>query len=300
MNPNRLSLQKAAEALQSVSSGAICLPENPSIDAIAAGTALYLGLTQSEKNVSLICSDKINSDLVATDKFRTALTTSGDNLVVSFPYVDGSVEKVDWMIQNEKFNVVITPSTGFPKLDPKQVEFGYSGGTVEFIITIDAPNLRSLGGLFTENKEQFKGKKIINIDRHLANGFYGTVNIVSRSISSASELVLTILRSMNVEIDKNIATNLYRGIVSATNNFTSQTTNAETLENAAFLLKAGAKKQVRFPAVGRIGNIEKQAGKPIEEIEREEDDFENGGMGGQEESEEWLKPKIFKKPSDLL
>ncbi len=317
MNPNRLSLQKVVEAIQGANSGVICIPENATPDSIAAATALYLGLNQLGKNVSLASSSKVSSNLVAADKFQPSIATSGDNLVVSFPYTDGSADRVDYFIQGDEFNIVVTPGANHPKLDPEQVKFGYSGGSVDFIVTIDTPNPRALGSLFAKNQDQFKGKKLINIDRHVTNSFYGTVNIVSRSISSTSELVLMVLTALKAAIDRDIATNLYTGVVAATNNFTAPTANAETFEHVAQLLKAGAQKPgvntqtpqqkpQRMTIPGRIGIIEKQASPTIEDVEYEDDDFEEGGNGGiqddqdDEGEKEWLKPKIFRKPSDLL
>jgi len=56
-------------------------------------------------------------------------------------------------------------------------------------------------------------------------------------------MALKIIKSLSIEIDKEIATNLYRGITTATNNFSSYSVNAKTLENSALLLKKGAIKK---------------------------------------------------------
>ena len=243
MQPNtRSQLQKVIEIIQNGQSGLICLPENASDDAIASATALYLGLTQIGRNVSLASSAPIKSDLVAADKIQGEVATSGDNLVISFPYQDGSIDKVDYFIQNDMFNIVVSPRAGTEKLNQKEVKFNYSGGSVDFIITVDTPNFRALGQLYNDNQEQFKGKKIVNIDRHLTNSFYGSANYVNRTVSSTAELILGILQTMNVQIDKDIATNLYAGIASATSNYTATTVNAGTFEASAFLLKQGAVK----------------------------------------------------------
>jgi phosphoesterase RecJ-like protein len=94
-----------------------------------------------------------------------------------------------------------------------------------------------------DNQALFQGKNIINIDRHLTNGFYGTVNYVNKTSSSTAELVFKTLQNLSCEIDKDMATNLYVGISSATNNFTSYSVNAETFETIAQLLKLGAVKK---------------------------------------------------------
>src|SRR3990167_4531706 len=112
----------------------------------------------------------------------------------------------------------------------------------DLIITIYTATLNSLGTLYTSNKDQFTGVEIINIDRHFTNANYGTVNYVDKKSASVSEMVLDIVKTLRINLDKNIATNLYAGIVSATNNFTAHSVSANTFEASAFLLNNGAVK----------------------------------------------------------
>jgi hypothetical protein len=240
MNPAQAQLQKVAQIINESSAGIICVPENPSADTIAAATSLYIALQTAGKNMAISCATSVQSTLIAADRIQAGFTTAGENLVVAFPYTDGAVDKVDYFIQNDKFHIVVTPGVGFPKLNPQQVAFGYAGGTVDFVITVDATSLKTLGALYTQNQDQFKGKKIINIDRHLANSFFGTANLVNKNSSSNSEYVLSILQSLSIPISKEIASNLYAGILAATNNFTTPNVTAQTFEITAYLMKAGA------------------------------------------------------------
>lgn len=270
MQPNRSQLQKVVEIIQNGTSGLICIPENPSPDAVAAATALYMGLMQLGKSTAIACSSPVQSNLIAADKIQSEMATSGDNLVISFPYQDGSIDKVDYFIQNDLFNIVVSPRAGTPKIEQKDVKFNYTGGTVDFIVTIDTTNLRQLGQLYADNQEQFKGKKIVNIDRHLTNSFYGTANYVNRTVSSTAELILGILQTMNVQIEPDIAANLYAGVLAATNNYTAQTVNAQTFEVSAFLMKQGAGKQApqaqtrtQAPAPAQNMSISNGVGRPV-------------------------------------
>src|SRR3989338_3901279 len=248
-DPEIARIAKIIGERQSIS---ICLPAAPTFDALAAGTALYLALLHMGKAVGIASSgDSVEpTNLAGQDKIQTSLVSDGDNLVVSFPYTEGSVDKVTYNIEDEKFSLVVQPREGFAKLDPKKVSYSYTGGKPEAIITIYAPTLNALAGLYTSNKEQFTGVDIINIDRHFTNGNYGTVNFVDKKSASVSEMVLDIITALKIEVDKNIATNLYKGIVSATNNFTSHSVSANTFEASALLLKSGAVKSPMNPAMG--------------------------------------------------
>ncbi|MGB9882987.1 MAG: DHH family phosphoesterase [Microgenomates group bacterium] len=248
MNNHQNTLSRIVEVINKGQSGVIIIPSNATADAVAAATSLYLGLIKIGKNVALASSQKPEFDLVGVEKFQNTISAGGDSLMISFPYVEGAIDKVDYNIQGENFNLIITPRVGFPKLDPSKVSYSYTGGVVDFIVVIDAPTLNSLGAIYTDNQQQFVGREIINIDRHLTNTYYGTVNFIDKTISSVSELILKILQILKVEMDKDIATNLYAGIAASTNNFTSYSTNANTFENIAFLLRSGAiKKVIRKP-----------------------------------------------------
>lgn len=287
-------LLRITDSINKNNTASIVLPVNPSLDSVGAATALYLVLNQLNKTGSLACQTQAHFDLVASDKIQSKLVSGGNSLVISFPYTDGSIDKVDYNIEGESFNLVVTPRQGYQKLDPESVKYSYTGGTVNFIIIIDAPTLSSLGSIYNDNKSQFQGKEIINIDRHLTNANFGSINFVDKTSSSVSELVLEVIKGLNIEVDKDIATNLYAGIAAATNNFTSYSVNAQTFENAAFLLKKGALKkllkkpaqnyftQTHNPSVRQLNN------KPIEAVEKEVD------SEGKNPPTDWLKPKIFR------
>lgn len=311
MNNQQNTINRIVEIFNKSQSGVIIIPSNHSTDSVAGATSLYLALIKMGKNVNLVCSSKVSFDLTASDKFQSNLSTEGDALMISFPYTDGSIDKVDYNIQGEYFNLIITPREGYPKLNPNQVKYSYTGGTIDFIVVIDSPTLNNLGEVYNENQTQFTGKDIINIDRHLTNAYFGTVNYVDKTSSSISELILKIIENLKVEIDKDIATNLYAGIAFSTNNFTSYSTNANTFESVAFLLKKGAiKKTIKkptppnnsfippsptiFPAQKKI-NVSPSAETqptPIEEVEKEKQPTQQQFEG--KKPQNILRPKIFK------
>ncbi len=329
MNPTGNPIQQLADVIGKKNSGVIVLPQNPTPDGIAAATALYLGLSKLGKNLSIVCSSPVKSELAAADKIQTTFATGGDNLVVSFPYTEGAVDKVEYGgNEGNFFNIIVIPRAGAEKLDPKKVQFSFTGGRADFIITIDAPNFRSLGQIYAENQQEFNGKTIINIDRHLVNDMYGTVNLIQKTSSSTSELVLRVLQGLQIEIDREIATNLYAGLASATANFTSYSVNAGTFETAANLLKFGAMKRPTRPANMNMpgtmpsipgmppmnppmgmpqmprrqapsgfpagpGPVRGEQVTPIEDVEDEPDEQEDD-QGQQAAPQDWLKPKIFR------
>src|SRR3989344_5532612 len=119
-NDIQTTLSRLIDVVQKGSSGIILLPTNPSADAVAAATSLYLVLLKMGKSVSLACSNKLNYNLSAVDKIQSQLSVSGDNLVISFPYQEGAIDKVDYKIQGDNFNLIVSPRVGHTKLEPNQ------------------------------------------------------------------------------------------------------------------------------------------------------------------------------------
>ncbi len=277
----------------------IVLPANPTADAVSAAVSLYLALVKIGKSASIACSTPIDTSITVAgvDKIQKELVASGDNLVVSFPYEDGAIDKITYNIEGNTFNLVIAPKEGKPRLDTHNVKYTYKGGKGEVIFTVDAPSLASLGDIYTNQQDMFTGVDIINIDRHLTNGNFGSINMVEKQRSSTSELILALLTSLSLEVDKDMATTLYSGIVSATNNFTSYSVNADTFDACAKLLKLGAVKRVIARPAPAAANYQAQpvvAAPQNEAITVSPETVENKEVDEDEASKEWLKPKIFK------
>ncbi len=286
MDQTNTELKKTLKEFTDRKSFLICITEQPSDDSVAAATSLYLGLTTLGKSVTMASGGEIKSNISAVDKIKSDISVSGDNLIITFPYKEGAIDKIDYYIQGDKFNISIQPSSPKDKLDSKDVEFSQTGGDIECIITLDADSLKRLGFIYTENEELFKNKTLINIDRHITNTYFGKTNYIEKSSSSTSELIFNLLNQLKVKIDKDIATNLYFGITSATNNFSSFSVTAKTLETAAQLLRLGALKRPNNFLTPRP-NIFNRKTRALENVEREI-------TGSDAEEDQELKPKIFR------
>ncbi len=89
--------------------------------------------------------------------------------------------------------------------------------------------------------------KIICIDHHASNDYYGDFNYIDTEASSTCELVYNLLveyeKKYNINIiDEDIATCLYTGLVTDTGNFVYSNTHSSSFEMAKELLSKGAKK----------------------------------------------------------
>jgi phosphoesterase RecJ-like protein len=80
---------------------------------------------------------------------------------------------------------------------------------------------------------------LVNIDHHTANENFGTLNVVVSDASSTAEIVYALLRELDVELDGDIATCLYTGIVTDTGRFQYENSSPDTLRLAADLIEIG-------------------------------------------------------------
>lgn len=82
-----------------------------------------------------------------------------------------------------------------------------------------------------------RSRTLVNVDHHPGNDNFGTVNVVIPEASSTAELVAALLRDLGIELDRDIATCLYTGIVTDTGRFSYSNTRPQTLRLAANLLE---------------------------------------------------------------
>lgn len=108
--------------------------------------------------------------------------------------------------------------------------------TIEFdcFAALDCSDLKRTGEVYRLNSE---GKTIINIDHHISNVKFGTVNWVDPGASCASEMVYELYKKLGVKIDRESAMLLYTGILADTGSFRYANTTSRTHKIVAELLK---------------------------------------------------------------
>lgn len=235
-------LQAIRQALDSAQSFLVVIPQNPSFDQMAASLSLYLSLKKMTKSGNIICPETMTvefSSLVGVD--QVAKEMGGKNLVISFDYLQDSIEKVSYNVADNKFNLVIQPKAGFPPLDAKKVSYSFSGIEADIIFVTGAQKLTDLGSFYEEARNLFQEKPVVNLNLHSQNSQFGKINLIQPQASSYSEIVAMILKTLNFPSDEDIANNLLLGLKAGTDNFQSPQVTAETFEAAAFCLRSGAR-----------------------------------------------------------
>lgn len=116
--------------------------------------------------------------------------------------------------------------------EPKDMPAG-----LEAFVTLDCSNRERLESM----QAAAEGTALlINIDHHEDNRLYGDFNLVDKGASSTSELVFELMESAAWEIEPEVATCLYTGLVTDTGRFQHQNTSPDTFMVASRMAEAGA------------------------------------------------------------
>ncbi|MFP4027170.1 MAG: DHH family phosphoesterase [Candidatus Brocadiia bacterium] len=104
------------------------------------------------------------------------------------------------------------------------------------LVVLDCGSIDRIGEL---SREKTRFVKIINIDHHRTNDFFGHQNLVEQTVSSTAELVYRILKTGDVCFEESIARCLYAAILTDTGSFTFSNTTPQAFEIAAELVHLG-------------------------------------------------------------
>jgi phosphoesterase RecJ-like protein len=106
--------------------------------------------------------------------------------------------------------------------------------TPEVVVVLDCGDLGRVGRVQQIIKG---GMKLVNIDHHVTNAHFGDLNLVLTGHSSSSEIVYDLLKQAKFRFTKDVATQLYLGILTDTGSFGFDCTSPHTHQVVAELLK---------------------------------------------------------------
>lgn len=253
---DKTTIQKLKDAIARSNSIGIAVGHNPSVDEMGAALSLYLLLKSANKAVSIASpSDPIVeiSSLVGINKVQKSFGGSAGDLVVSFPYKEGEIEKVSYTLENSYLNIIVKASEQGLSFDDKDVKYSRGSGDIDLLIVVGASELADIGNVIDSQK--LANISIINIDNDPNNRGFGDVVVVSPQASSVSEHVGDIALTLGFMISQDAAQNMLSGIMYATNNFQSPQTSSLAFEIASIVMKSGAQRINReeFPRSQQLG-----------------------------------------------
>lgn len=109
-------------------------------------------------------------------------------------------------------------------------------GTYDVAIVFECSGQDRMGNVIDLAKQ---AKTVINLDHHLHNPNFGTINLVEPTTSSTAELIFKIIEHSKLPITKAEATCLWAGLTADTGWFRYGNTNTQSMEIAGKLLATG-------------------------------------------------------------
>ena len=81
---------------------------------------------------------------------------------------------------------------------------------------------------------------LINVDHHVSNENYGTINLVDTTAISTTQVLYDFFTANDIKINAKMATALYAGLVDDSESFTTAKTGSRSFEMAKALIECGA------------------------------------------------------------
>lgn len=312
-------IQKLKDLIAKSTNIGIAVGKQPSIDEMGSALSLYILLKNANKRVSIASqSDPIVeiSSLVGIDKVQKQFGGDAGDLVVSFPYKEGEIEKVSYTLENNHLNIIVKATEQGLSFNEKDVQYTRGSGSVDLLITVGADSLSEVGTIIDEQK--LSNVPVINIDNSATNQGFGDIILVNPQASSLCELMADIVLTLGFTLEQDVAQNLLSGIMSATKNFQDPNTSTLAFEVSAYLMKNGAQRvpgsrqqaQDRFGSSSQQPQVQQtpQDTQPVQAseadaqsqnnvVEAEEVDAKDNGQDSP--PLDWLTPKVYKGSTDV-
>lgn len=108
---------------------------------------------------------------------------------------------------------------------------------IDALFTFDCATVARFG-----DKQELISKTdtVVNIDHHVSNEGFGTVNLIEPTASATGQVVYGLLNSLGAPITADVATNLYAALFTDTGGFRHENTSETALRLGADLVAAGA------------------------------------------------------------
>ena len=214
-------------------------------DSVASALAFYLLLKKMDKKADIIAEPFEKSASFNFLPGFNAIKNSLNNLrkfIVSLDITNAKVGQIKYKIKDNTLNFIIAPKEGF--FTPDDVRTRSGNFKYDLIITLDTPDLESLGAIYDNDTEFFYQVPVINIDHHSQNEAYGQINCVELTAISTSEILFNLFTSISRDlIDEDIATCLLTGIISKTRSFKTQNITPQALSITSQLVSMGARRE---------------------------------------------------------
>lgn len=180
--------------------------------------------------------------LISSDRILIIIHLSPDgDAIASALALALTLEKIDKNIDIVCIDSIPKPFQFLPGYE--KIKKDFFQGDYDCTVVLDCGDLKRTGNIQRVKEFALRKQRLINIDHHPKNDLHkiANINIHDSTVSSTAEIVEKLITSLNINIDKDIATCLLTGIYTDTGGFRHPNTTQETLKVASNLLMKGAR-----------------------------------------------------------
>lgn len=221
----------------------VALSNNPSIDELATAMGLTMYIDALGKHATAIYSGttpNVLEFLNPEQKFETNTNGLQDFIIA---INKDKADHLRYKLDGDYVKVYITPYR--TTISESDLEFSHGDYNVNLVIALNVEKTDQLDGALSEHGRIMHDAEIVNIAAG-APGKFGDIQWSDPAASSVAEMVTQLILEMkdDLEIDKEVATALLTGIVAATERFSNNRTQPNTMNIVAKLMTAGADQQL--------------------------------------------------------
>lgn len=232
--------QQALDLIQKSKNILIALPESLNGDSLGSALALQEALKKLNKKTEIACADSVPEKLkflAGAANIKKELSSLRD-FVISIDTSQNKISRLRYETTNNILKIFLaTPQ----KIEQRDIKLEPGPFYYDLVITLDAPDLESLGQIFVGHSELFFNKSILNIDHQAGNEYFGEVNLVEPTAAACAEVVANLIEKIGQDIiDAPIATSLFTGLIVKTNCWQNAKATPQALNLASILITKGA------------------------------------------------------------
>ncbi len=234
--------KQLVERLKQAQNILVTVTANPSVDQLSAAIGLTLVLNHLGKHGTAVFSGQVPSTLEFLKPEET-LEKNTDSLRDFIIALDKSkADKLRYKVEDDVVRIFITPYK--TSISEKDLEFSQGDFNVDVVVALGVHQQQDLDSAITAHGRILHDATIASINIE-AGGDLGTINWLDTTASSLSEMVASLVDSLDKKVlDSQISTALLTGIVATTERFRNDKTTPNTMSVSAALMAAGANQQL--------------------------------------------------------
>ncbi|MFH1523103.1 MAG: DHH family phosphoesterase [Patescibacteria group bacterium] len=259
------SEQQIFEQIKKAKNILITFPQDWNGDSISSALAFFLFLKKLDKNVEIAADSYIKNRAIQQEPNKLysflpsihEIKNTINNLrkfIISLDITNTKVDQIKYKVEENVLNFIVSPKKGFftpDDISSRSGEFKY-----DLVITLDSPDLESLGKIYDNDTEFFYNTPIINIDHHSDNEEFGQINLIELTAVSTSEILFSLFDAYSRDIiNEDIATCLLTGIICKTKSFKTSNITPRTLLTTSQLISMGARREEIVNRLYRSRNL---------------------------------------------